>query len=1205
MKKILAVIGALLVVLVAALLIIPSLIDWNGYKAQISQAVRDATGRDLVIAGDLSMSLIPSPSLSADEVSLSNLAGAQDAEMVSIGEVRVSVALMPLLTGNVQVKEVSLIDPVIAIETFEDGTNNLVFDPAQAARSGPDAGTITMPAPSDQASDQSQEQAGSSEQVSDDAQAGGSDFASTIQVDRLEIENATIIYRAPGSVERIEGLTIGVSADTLNGPMEGEGYVFYRGVPLTFGFNVGQISQTSPFPVSVKLGIDKVDGGITVGGRVDLSSDSPSFDGQINGDFEDLRQAAIRIAGEGADIPDVAAKPLDIGGHITADAKSVTLNDLSIRFGETRGSGAIAIDQEPSMRADVALRFNQLDLDSILVLADISDKAAQKASGSSDLTTGGGASSDGAASDDAGAAQSIPSQSSVKKGASANAPAIPADLTASIDFEVETLIYNQTPVHNARINAAIADSKITLNEVSAGLPGGTDLAVFGSISGQKPKLSAALSYEIASENIRAVIRWLGVDVDGIRADRLRRFSLTGGIKGSPDQLNVSDLDLRIDDTAIRGAVVANLSGSGLPSLGIGLKLDRINLDQYVASTPSSDAAQNAGSGSSDAGSSGADGAATTTSNANGEPATGNGDDIVKMIKDALAPLDGLAANYRLAADEIISSGVAVRGISIDGNIKGANITLNNFAIADAAGLAASAKGVFNGTADIPAFENLTVRVTAKTLEPLVKLTGISLPAPASAYKSIQANLGVNGPVTGPTLDLDVSNPLLQVALDGVVSEMLGANPGLTGKLALQASSLNRALDLLAPDYNPSGNLGRLAVSSAVKGNAQNISLDDLKLVVGAFETQGNVKFDGSQAQPKLSVTLSGGTLVVDPFLPGEKRAGLMPGAGSGPRKAAFNLPDRINNVTRVDARDGTPWDDTVIDVSALRSIDADIAIALDQLDFDTYSLVKPDLKATLVSGLLTIANLNGLLGDGDLGINGTFDARNSDVPQLALKGALDGGRIEKLAPIKVANDTVQGGANLKFDVTASGNTSRRLVSALNGTADLVLSDVRFSNASKRSTDPSLNIQALLSQGPQAMVVEGVGDNDLLQSLEGDIVITKGIAKTTRVEAISRVGTADADATLDLPKWIMDTQADFDLSKKIEELPPFSVYAKGKIDDPVITGRMDKIAVKVLDNILDKALGGSGSSSGSSESGGGSAEDAAKGLLKGLLNQFGR
>ncbi|MCC9626118.1 AsmA family protein [Thalassospira sp. MA62] len=1185
MKKILAVVGAVLIVLIAALLIIPSLIDWNSYKGQISQAVRDATGRELAIEGDLSMALLPSPTLSANEVSLSNVASAQDPDMVTIGEVQVNVALMPLLTGNVQVTQVSLIDPVIAIETFADGGNNLVFDAGQAARSGPDAGTISTPAP---AAPQTPDNSATENSENSDA-SDGSNFADTIRIDRLEIENATIIYRAPGSEERIEGLTIGVSAETLNGPMDGEGYVFYRGIPLTFGFNVGQISQTQPFPISLKVGIDEVDGGITVGGRVDLSSDSPSFDGQIDGGFDDLRDAALRIAGDGANIPDIAANPFDLGGHIAANSQSVTLNDLSVRFGETRGSGAIAIDQDPNVRADVALRFNQLDLDSILVLANVAELDA--ASGSS--SSGNGASTN------TGDGQSIPSQNAARANSTASGAIIPADLTASVDFEVETLIYNQTPVHNARINAAIANSKVTLNEVSAGLPGGTDLSVFGSIAGDSPELSAALSYEVASENIRAVIRWLGVDVDGVRADRLRRFSLTGGIEGTPQQLNISNLDMRVDDTAIRGAVVANLGGAGLPALGIGLKLDRINLDQYL---PANDNAADASANATDSEGTSSGGDVSTGSNQ--QTATQGGEAaMVQTIKDALAPLNGLAANYRLAADEIISSGVSVRGIAIEGSISGPDITLSNFAIADAAGLSASAKGSFLGGADVPRFDGLAVRVTAKTLEPLVKLTGITLPAPASSYQSIQANLGLNGPITGPTIDVDVSNPLMQAAIDGVVSDLLGGNPGLDGKIALQASSLNRALDLVAPDYTPSGNLGRLAVQSPVKGNAENITLSDLKLIVGSFETSGNVGFNATGAQPKVTVSLSGGNLVVDPFLPAQQRASLMPGAGSGPRKAAFNLPKTMT-VTRVDARDGTPWDDTVIDVSALRSVDADISLAFNQLDFDTYRLVNPDLQAMLTGGLLTIDHLTGVLGGGDLAINGNFDARNADVPKLALKGALSGARVEELAPIQVANDTVLGGVKLDFDMNASGNTSRQLVSALNGTADLALDNVRFSNADRRSEDPQLNIQALLRQGPQAMVVEGVGNNDLLQTLEADMTITNGIAKTTRVDAVSRVGTANADATVNLPNWTMDTTADFDFSEKIRELPPFSVAARGKIDDPAITGRMDKVAVKIIDNLLDKALGGSGDGS-SSEGTGDPAKDAAKGLLKGLMNQLGR
>ncbi|OSQ38394.1 AsmA family protein [Thalassospira mesophila] len=1194
MKKILAVIGALVVVIIVALLVIPSLIDWNSYKSEVTTAVNEATGRNLELRGDLSLSLLPFPALSVEDAVLGNVDGATDENMVTVKEVQVSVALMPLLTGNIQVTEVRLIDPVVSIETFADGSNNLVFDPKDAEGHGPQAGTINNP------EDQPVARSGTPQDApAPAADNGESSLASSVRVDSLSIENATIIYRAPGTEERIEGLTLSVEADSLNGPATGEGYVFYRGIPMTFKLNLGEISQSKPFPVSVRLGIDEVDGGIDVGGQIDLSGAAPDFNGEINGKFDDLRKAAQRIAGDDADIPDIAAKEFDLSGKLAANAKAVTVNDLAVRFGETRGSGALSVATEPKMKADLALRFNQLDLDAIMALASASG-------GHKDAATG--AAGEKPAADTAANVpdavkpngQSIPSQGRKNDVASAStAPLIPADLTGSIDLEVESLIYNQTPIHNARINAGIANSKITLNEVSAGLPGGTDLQVFGSISGAKPQVSADLRYEIASENIRAVMRWLGVDVEGVRADRLRRFSLTGGLKGTPDQISINNVDMRLDDTAVRGAIVANLDSEGLPALGIGLKLDKINLDQYIgassaASSAAKPAAADGANGGTAAGASGADVASTDKTARQ---------DLVKTIHDAFAPLNGLAANYRIGVDEVISSGVAIRGISVEGSLRGGNITLKNLAVADAAGMSLQGSGAFLGEKDVPEFKNLKLGVTAKDLRPLVKLTGITLPAPAANYKSMKVDVALNGAITGPDIDASLSNSTLQVALKGQLQDLLGDAPGLKGDISAQAGSLNRALPLVAPTYTPSGDLGRLALQGTVDGNAKNVAINIAKLAVGSFQTSGTVKMDAAGARTKLDVSLKGGKLKVDPFIPASKQASLdVPRTGM--RRAALPAFDNAL-LTRVDARDGTPWDDNVIDVSALRLIDGTIAITLDQLDYDHFSLINPDLSVKMDQGLVTIDKLTGKLGDGPLAISGTFDARK-DTPKLDLTGTLDNADVAKVFPIRVANDDVTGRAGTKFTVTATGKSSRALVKALNGTANFALKDIRFSNADKRSADPKLDLQALLRQGPAAMVVEGVGNNDLLRTLDADLKITNGIVKTTRVDATSRVGTADADATIDLPKWIMDTEADFDFSEKIEDLPPFSVYAKGKIDDPAISGRMDKVAVKTLENLLGKALGGKNSDSSSeSQSSGDKAKDAAKGVLKGLLNQFGR
>ncbi|OKH88236.1 AsmA family protein [Thalassospira sp. TSL5-1] len=1193
MKKILAVIGALVVVIIAALLVIPSLIDWNSYKAEVTTAVSEATGRNLELRGDLSLSLLPYPALSVKDAALGNVEGAADKNMVTVKEVEVSVALMPLLTGNIRVTQVRLIDPVVSIETFKDGTNNLVFDPKDAKSHGPDAGTINNP--ENQPAPQAPAQDGTNEPPAQDD--GGSSLASSIRVDSLSIENATIIYRAPGSEERIEGLTLSVEADSLNGPATGEGYVFYRGIPLTFKLNVGEISQTRAFPVSVRLGIDEVDGGIDVGGQVDLSGAAPDFKGEINGKFEDLRKAALRIAGDDADIPDIAAKEFDLSGKLAANAKAVTVNDLAVRFGDTRGSGALSVNTDPKMKADLALRFNQFDLDAIMALARAS--GTHKADASNTQASGDAAKNVDVEVPDAEKAggQSIPSQGRKNAADAASGPLIPADLTGSIDLEVESLIYNQTPIHNARINAGIANSKITLNEVSAGLPGGTDLQVSGAISGEKPQVSADLRYEIASDNIRAVMRWLGVDIEGVRADRLRRFSLTGGLKGSADRININNVDMRLDDTAIRGAIVANLESGGLPALGIGLKLDKINLDQYMSATAS---AADGASGISAA--STGDDKGTADSKASGT-ADAAKQDLVKTIHAALAPLKGLAANYRIGADEVTSSGVAIRGISVEGSLRGGDITLTNLSVADAAGMSLQGSGAFLGLKDVPEFKNLKLGVTAKNLDPLVKLTGITLPAPAANYKSMKANVTLNGPMSGPDLNANLSNATVQVGLKGKVSGLLGDAPGLTGTINAQAGSLNRVLPLIAPTYTPSGDLGRFAFQGKVDGNAKNVAVDIAKLAVGTFETAGTVKMDASGDRTQLDVNLKGGKLRVDPFLPAARRASLdMPRRGM--RRAA--LPSFDNDLlTRVDARDGTPWDDKVIDVSALRLIDGSISIVMDQLDFDHFSLVNPDLAVKMKQGLVTIDHLTGKMGDGPLNISGVFDA-SKDVPKLDLSGTLDNANVATLFPIQVANDTVTGIAGTKFAVTANGTTSRALVKALNGTATLNLKDIRFSNADNRSKDPKLDLQALLRQGPAAMVVEGVGNNDLLRTLDADLKITNGVAKTTRVDATSRVGTADADATLDLPNWIMDTRADFDFSEKIHDLPPFSVFAKGKIDDPAISGRMDKVAVKTLENLLGKALGGKSSDSGDApQSDRDKAKDAAKDVLKGLLNQFGR
>ena len=135
MKRLLWVIGVVLVVAVAGVLVGPGLVDWNKYKQDIQDQARAAIGRELLINGDISITVLPAPALIAKDVSLAHIKGAASKTMVRLKSLEVRIALAPLLGGQLQVARVKLVDPVIRLEALSDGRRNWIFDtrPGNAA----------------------------------------------------------------------------------------------------------------------------------------------------------------------------------------------------------------------------------------------------------------------------------------------------------------------------------------------------------------------------------------------------------------------------------------------------------------------------------------------------------------------------------------------------------------------------------------------------------------------------------------------------------------------------------------------------------------------------------------------------------------------------------------------------------------------------------------------------------------------------------------------------------------------------------------------------------------------------------------------------------------------------------------------------------------------------------------------------------------
>ncbi|MDP1837993.1 MAG: AsmA family protein, partial [Reyranella sp.] len=131
-KKVLVGGGGIVGLLIVVLLAAPLFIDVNSYKPMIAAEVKKATGRDLVLDGPISLSLLPVPSVSISGVKFFNVPGSKNANMVEVKSVTVKPSLLALLMGGIEVSEVTLVEPKIVLEVNAEGKPNWELAPSVA-----------------------------------------------------------------------------------------------------------------------------------------------------------------------------------------------------------------------------------------------------------------------------------------------------------------------------------------------------------------------------------------------------------------------------------------------------------------------------------------------------------------------------------------------------------------------------------------------------------------------------------------------------------------------------------------------------------------------------------------------------------------------------------------------------------------------------------------------------------------------------------------------------------------------------------------------------------------------------------------------------------------------------------------------------------------------------------------------------------------
>ncbi len=90
----------------------------------LSSSVKDATGRELKIAGPVSLSFFPSISVKAEQLSLSNASWASNPDLLTFKKVELDIKLLPLIKGSVEISRIGVVGLEANLQTNKAGEGN-------------------------------------------------------------------------------------------------------------------------------------------------------------------------------------------------------------------------------------------------------------------------------------------------------------------------------------------------------------------------------------------------------------------------------------------------------------------------------------------------------------------------------------------------------------------------------------------------------------------------------------------------------------------------------------------------------------------------------------------------------------------------------------------------------------------------------------------------------------------------------------------------------------------------------------------------------------------------------------------------------------------------------------------------------------------------------------------------------------------------
>ena len=476
-----------------------------------------------MLDGPISLSLLPTPTAKIDGVKFFNVPGSKNPNMVEVKSVTVKPSLVALLTGSLEVGEVTLVEPKIVLEINAEGKPNWEFAPSVAE---------AKPA------------------------AAKPSSARPLSVGRLTIDNGTLIFSdsKAGLSVVAEKANFSASVGSVDGPYSLAGGATINGAPLKIDLS---ISAKGASGHNAEVALEAGGGKLSFKGMLSELGPNARLSGMASSSADNLIafvETLTKITGQ----PAPALSPLLAGrfsfdGGIDVSQTAVAAKDFKLALGQDSGSGSLTLTLKPALAVEGKLVVPKLDLDRWL--AAVERPAPPQAQ-----------------------VPPAPAGSSAAPAPPAG-PSVLAGINAKLAFDMAEVIYNKKPIRNVALELDARGGAVAVPKLAATLPGDMVLQAKSTLSGDPARPTVSGEFSLVGPKLRETLAWLEVDVSSVPPSKLTRLSMKGRMASSGGNVQVSDAVFELDDLKGTGGIVVTF---GVPlSVVTHVELDTLDLDSFL------------------------------------------------------------------------------------------------------------------------------------------------------------------------------------------------------------------------------------------------------------------------------------------------------------------------------------------------------------------------------------------------------------------------------------------------------------------------------------------------------------------------------------------------------------------------------------------------------------------------------------------------